>query len=92
MCTACDENAQRSPFAVYMYVVFMAEVTVDTKTGKTAVDGQICGGVAQGIGLALTEDFEDLKKHTSLAACGRHDIGVVAGAHPGARGQHPRRG
>jgi aldehyde oxidoreductase len=88
MCTPCDENAQGSPFAVYMYGVFMAEVTVDTQSGKTvvdkytvmadvgkinnklAVDGQIYGGVAQGIGLALSEDFEDLKKHTSLAACG----------------------
>ena len=88
MCTPCDANGQGAPFAVYMYGVFMAEVTVDTQTGKTqvdkytvmadvgkinnrlAVDGQIYGGVAQGIGLALSEDFEDLKKHTSLAACG----------------------
>jgi aldehyde oxidoreductase len=88
MCTPCDENAQGSPFPVYMYGVFMAEVAVDTKTGKTrvekytlvadigkinnklVVDGQIYGGIAQGIGLALTEDFEDLKKHTSLADCG----------------------
>ena len=37
---------------------------------KLVVDGQIYGGVAQGIGLALSEDFEDLKKHTSLLACG----------------------
>ena len=37
---------------------------------KLVVDGQIYGGVAQGIGLALTEDFEDLQKHTSLIACG----------------------
>lgn len=89
MCTACSlETAQGAPFPVYMYGMFMAEVAVDTKTGKTAVegftvmadvgkinnklvvDGQIYGGVAQGIGLALTEDFEDLKKHTSLHACG----------------------
>jgi len=88
MCTACDANGQGSPFSVYMYGVFMAEVAVDTATGKTevdkftvfadvgkinnrlAVDGQIYGGVAQGIGLALSEDFEDLKKHTSLSACG----------------------
>jgi aldehyde oxidoreductase len=34
------------------------------------VDGRIYGGVAQGIGLALSEDFEDLEKHTSLVACG----------------------
>jgi aldehyde oxidoreductase len=37
---------------------------------RLVVDGQIYGGVAQGIGLALSEDFEDLKKHTSLHACG----------------------
>jgi aldehyde oxidoreductase len=89
MCTACDmETAQGSPFSTYMYGLFMAEVAVETKTGKTsvegytviadvgkinsrlAVDGQIYGGVAQGIGLALSEDFEDLNKHTSLKACG----------------------
>ena len=88
MCTPCDANGQGAPFPVYMYGVFMAEVTVDTQTGKTQVDkytamadigkinnkllvdGQMYGGIAQGIGLALSEDFEDLKKHTSLAACG----------------------
>jgi len=89
MCTACDmETAQGNPFCTYMYGLFMAEVAVDTKTGKTkvegytafcdvgkinsrlAVDGQVYGGIAQGIGLALTEDFDDLKKHTSLKACG----------------------
>ncbi|AQS58103.1 molybdopterin-dependent aldehyde oxidoreductase [Desulforamulus ferrireducens] len=87
-CTACDENAQGKPFATYMYGVFLAEVEVDTKTGKVSVvkmtlaadvgeiinkavvDGQIYGGLAQGIGLALSEDFEDLKKHTTMRACG----------------------
>lgn len=89
MNTNCDlQTSQGSPFAVYMYGLFMAEVAVNTKTGKTAVegytviadigkinnrlvvDGQIYGGVAQGIGLALSEDFEKLDKHTSLLACG----------------------
>jgi len=37
---------------------------------KLVVDGQIYGGIAQGIGLALTEDFEDLEKHTTMLACG----------------------
>jgi len=37
---------------------------------KLVVDGQIYGGIAQGIGLALSEDFEDLKKHTTLLSCG----------------------
>ncbi|MEW6697756.1 MAG: molybdopterin-dependent aldehyde oxidoreductase [Bacillota bacterium] len=87
-CTACDENGQGNPFPTYMYGVFLAEVEVDTKTGKTqvvkmtlaadvgtianrlVVDGQMYGGIAQGIGLALTEDFEDLKKHTTMASCG----------------------
>ncbi len=87
--TNCDlQTAQGSPFAVYMYGMFMAEVAVNTKTGKTTVegftaigdvgkinnklvvDGQMYGGIAQGIGLALSEDFEDLEKHTTLLACG----------------------
>jgi aldehyde oxidoreductase len=34
------------------------------------VDGQIHGGIAQGIGLALTEDYEDIKKHANMAGAG----------------------
>lgn len=41
-----------------------------TIINKLVVDGQMYGGLVQGIGLALTEDFEDLKKHTTLTACG----------------------
>ena len=89
MASNCSlEDSQGSPFAVYMYGLFMAEVAVDTETGKTkvegftavadlgtignklTVDGQMYGGIAQGIGLALSEDFEDLSKHTSLQKCG----------------------
>ena len=86
--TACDENAQGAPFAVYMYGVFMAQVAVEIATGQTAVekmtlvadigkvnnrlvtDGQIYGGLAQGIGLALSEDFEDIQKHSTLRGAG----------------------
>lgn len=86
--TGCDANAQGSPFSIYMYGAFMAEVNVNTKTGKTTVegftvmadvgkinnklvvDGQIYGGVAQGIGLALSEDFEDIKKHSTMLGAG----------------------
>jgi aldehyde oxidoreductase len=54
--------------------VMVEGVTVMADVGKInnklVVDGQIYGGVAQGIGLALSEDFEDLKKHTTLVACG----------------------
>jgi len=34
------------------------------------VDGQMWGGLAQGVALALREDFDDLTKHTSMRACG----------------------
>jgi len=37
---------------------------------KLVVDGQMYGGLAQGIGLALTEDYEDIKKHGTLAGAG----------------------
>jgi aldehyde oxidoreductase len=88
MNTNCDENAQGSPFAIYMYGVFLAEVDVEVATGKTTVekftvaadvgkinnrlvvDGQIYGGVAQGIGLALTEDFEDTQEHSTMLGAG----------------------
>jgi len=43
---------------------------IGTIINKLAVDGQMYGGLVQGIGLALTEDFEDLKKHTTLTGCG----------------------
>jgi aldehyde oxidoreductase len=51
-------------------VKFLTVADVGTIINKSVVDGQIYGGIAQGIGLALTEDFEDLKKHTSLRGCG----------------------
>jgi aldehyde oxidoreductase len=37
---------------------------------KLVVDGQLYGGIAQGIGLALTEDFEDIELHSTLAGAG----------------------
>lgn len=82
------DTGQGVPIENYMYGVFMAEVTVDTKTGKVVVDkmtivanvgkinnkavvdGQIYGGIAQGIGFALYEDFEDIHKHTNMVKCG----------------------
>ncbi len=88
-CTAPSvETGQGNPFPTYMYGVLLAEVAVNTTTGKTEVEkltlvsdcgtitnklvleGQLYGGLTQGIGLALSEDFEDLKKHTTLTGCG----------------------
>jgi aldehyde oxidoreductase len=84
----CDENAQGAPFLVYMYGVFMAEVDIEVKTGKTkvekftavadigkinnklVVDGQMYGGIAQGIGLALSEDFEEIHEHDTMLGAG----------------------
>jgi aldehyde oxidoreductase len=37
---------------------------------KLTVDGQLYGGMAQGIGLALTEDFEDIHKHSTMNGAG----------------------
>jgi aldehyde oxidoreductase len=37
---------------------------------KLVLEGQLMGGLTQGIGLALSEDFEDLTKHTTLVKCG----------------------
>jgi aldehyde oxidoreductase len=85
----CDFNTmQGDPNPTHTYGLFMAEVEVDTKTGRTkvrkvtlhadfgplgnklAVDGQMYGGIAQGIGLALTEDFLDPAKDVTLKAQG----------------------
>jgi len=51
--------------------------------------------LAQGIGLALTEDFEDIKKHTSLVACGLpfvndvpDDIQIIYNITPREHGPH----
>ena len=65
-------------------VCFLAEVEVDTSTGKTkvesfkviddvgkignilAVNGQAYGGISHTIGYALSENYEDVKKHTNI--------------------------
>lgn len=83
-----NENSQGTFMDNFMYGIQMAEVTVDTQTGKTTVDnmtlctdigvinnklvvdGQMYGGLAQGIGLALSEDYEDIQKHSTLAGAG----------------------
>jgi aldehyde oxidoreductase len=93
--TNCDEKGQGSPFCCYMYGIFLAEVAVETGTGKTQVekltcvtdigkvnsrlvtDGQIYGGLVQGVGLALSEDYEDLKKHGTIAGAGIPDIKMI---------------
>ena len=69
-----DEKYQGDAYGAYGWAVYVAEVSVDTRTAETRVDdfvavqevgtiinpvlasGQVEGGVAQGIGLALYEN------------------------------------
>ena len=86
---ALDPNTGKgSPTQTNMYGVFIAEVEVDVKTGKTtvlhivcagdvgvvgnylSVDGQAYGGISHTIGYALTEVYDDVKKHNNIVACG----------------------
>jgi aldehyde oxidoreductase len=76
------------PTPAFTYALNMAEVAVDTKTGKTtvtrfvcvadvgrignidAVNGQAYGGISHSIGFALSENYEDVKKHSNIAGSG----------------------
>ena len=76
------------PTPAFTYALNLAEVAVDTKTGKTvctrfvcvsdvgkignidAVNGQAYGGISHSIGFALSEDYEDVKKHSNIASSG----------------------
>jgi len=62
---AVDTKTGTTKVERYATVADMGKVN-----NKLVVDGQLYGGIAQGIGLALTEDFEDLEKHTTLHSCG----------------------
>ena len=71
-----DENGQGDAYAVYSYATHVAEVEVDTETGRVSVlritaahdvgrvmnpvtlEGQIEGGVLQGVGMALYEQMK----------------------------------
>ncbi|MCL2790156.1 MAG: molybdopterin-dependent oxidoreductase [Desulfobulbus sp.] len=50
------------------------KLTMVTDIGKVnnrvIVEGQIYGGLTQGVGLALSEDYEDIKKHSTIAGAG----------------------
>lgn len=70
-----EEKGCGSPYFTWVYGCQVAEVRVNTSTGKTDLlhvtaahdvghvlnpvgfEGQVCGGVAQGFGYALLEDF-----------------------------------
>ncbi|NLO46945.1 MAG: molybdopterin-dependent oxidoreductase [Clostridiales bacterium] len=94
----CELNADTGvgdPLPTYMYAFYMAEVEVDTATGKPTVLGITCvcdvgnvgnidavlgqgyGGISHAIGFALTEDYDDVKKHTNIAAAGIPTIDMI---------------
>ncbi|MDR1110561.1 MAG: molybdopterin-dependent oxidoreductase [Deltaproteobacteria bacterium] len=45
-------------------------VDIGKVNNRLVVDGQLWGGVAQAIGLALSEDFEDIQKHKTMIGGG----------------------
>ena len=49
---------------------FTAVFDVGTILNRLLVEGKRYGGLAQGVGLALSEDFDYLEKETSLLKCG----------------------
>ncbi len=49
-------------------VTFVADI--GKINNRLVVDGQMYGGIAQGIGLALTENYEDIKKHSTMRGAG----------------------
>jgi len=49
-------------------VTFVADI--GKINNKLVVDGQMYGGIAQAIGFALTENYEDIKKHSTLKGAG----------------------
>ncbi len=87
--SALDPNTGvGNPTPAYTYGLFLAEVEVDTATGKTtvisytsvddvgvignpvSVDGQAYGGLSHCIGFALTENYDDVKKHSNIMGAG----------------------
>jgi aldehyde oxidoreductase len=84
-----DPNTgEGNPTPDFTYAMFLAEVAVDTETGKTsvlsmrsvadvgvvgnieAVNGQVFGGMSHTIGFALTENYDDVKKHNNPLGAG----------------------
>ena len=88
LCRLDPNTGIGDPTPAFTYALNMAEVAVDTKTGKTtvtrfvcvsdvgkignidAVSGQAYGGISHSIGFALSENYEDVKKHTNIASSG----------------------
>ena len=62
-----EVNTETGKVHVYR---FDCVADVGTIMNRLLVEGNFYGGLMQGVGLALTEDFDDLSKETSLKGCG----------------------
>ncbi len=88
LCDLDPNTGVGNPTPDFTYALFMSEVEVDIKTGKTSVlsmtsvddvgvignpasvDGQAYGGLSHCIGFALSENYDDVKKHANIAGAG----------------------
>lgn len=92
LCFLDPNTGVGNPTPDYTYPAFLAEVEVDTQTGKTTVLSMICaddigvignidsvkgqafGGMSHSIGFALSENYEDVKKHNNIVGAGMPTI------------------
>ena len=88
LCDLDPNTGVGNPTPDYTYAMFLAEVAVETATGKTtvvsytcvddvgvignidSVNGQAFGGLSHCIGFALSENYEDVKKHNNILGAG----------------------
>ncbi len=88
LCRLDPNTGIGDPTPAFTYALNLAEVEVDTRTGKAtvirfacvdevgkvgnidAVNGQAYGGISHSIGFALSENYDDVKKHTNIATSG----------------------
>jgi len=88
LCRLDPNTGIGDPSPAYTYALNLAEVEVDTATGKArcirfvcvdevgkignidAVNGQAYGGISHSIAFALSENYDDVKKHTNIATSG----------------------
>lgn len=88
LCRLDPNTGIGDPTPACTYCLNLAEVEVDTATGKTkvirftcvddvgkvgniqAVNGQAYGGISHSIGFALSENYDDVKKHANMLGAG----------------------